>query len=62
MIDKSAFCMRITKLAVNRGLDADTETLIALETMTCNVAHHSADAKEGVAAFLAKRPPKWAGR
>ena len=35
--DKSAFTMRITKLAANRGLDGDTETLIALESMTCNV-------------------------
>jgi hypothetical protein len=30
--------------------------------MTCNVVHQSADAKEGVAAFLAKREPKWVGR
>ena len=45
MKDKSAFTMRITKLAANRGLDGDTETLIALESMTCNVAHQSKDAK-----------------
>ncbi len=42
--------MRMTKMAANRGLDADTDSLIVLETMTCNVVHHSADAKEGVAA------------
>jgi enoyl-CoA hydratase len=59
MIDKSAFTMRITKLAANRGLDGDTETLIALESMTCNVAHQSQDAKEGVQAFLEKREPVW---
>jgi len=59
MIDKSAFTMRITKLAANRGLDGDTETLIALESMTCNVAHQSEDAKEGVQAFLEKRDPIW---
>src|SRR6478609_5236907 len=51
MLDKSAFTMRITKLAANRGLDGDTETLLALESMTCNVAHQSLDAKEGVQAF-----------
>ena len=45
MLDKSAFTMRITKLAANRGLDGDTETLIALESMTCNVAHQSQDAQ-----------------
>ena len=59
LVDKSAFTMRITKLAANRGLDGDTETLLALESMTCNVAHHSADAKEGVQAFLEKRAPVW---
>src|SRR4051794_4024895 len=62
MKDKSAFTMRITKLAANRGLDGDTETLIALESMTCNVAHQSEDAKEGVQAFLDKRDPVWKHR
>ena len=62
MKDKSAFTMRITKLAANRGLDGDTETLIALESMTCNVAHQSEDAKEGVQAFLEKREPVWKHR
>jgi len=59
MLDKSAFTMRITKLAANRGLDGDTETLIALESMTCNVAHQSNDAREGVQSFLQKRDPIW---
>ena len=62
MKDKSAFTMRITKLAANRGLDGDTETLIALESMTCNVAHQSEDAREGVQAFLEKREPVWKHR
>jgi enoyl-CoA hydratase len=62
MKDKSAFTMRITKLAANRGLDGDTETLIALESMTCNVAHQSEDAREGVQAFLEKRDPVWSHR
>jgi enoyl-CoA hydratase/carnithine racemase len=46
MIDKSAFTMRSPSSPANRGLDGDTETLIALESMTCNVAHQSQDAKE----------------
>src|SRR6476469_7915928 len=62
MKDKSAFTMRITKLAANRGLDGDTETLIALESMTCNVAHQSEDAREGVQALLEKRDPVWRHR
>src|SRR3954462_2451723 len=59
MKDKSAFTMRITKLAANRGLDGDTETLLALESMTCNAAHQPQDAKEGVQASLEKRDPVW---
>ncbi|MDE2367864.1 MAG: enoyl-CoA hydratase/isomerase family protein [Burkholderiales bacterium] len=62
LIDKSPFCMWMTKMAINRGLDADTNSLITLETMTCNVVHHSEDAKEGVKAFLEKRKAVWTGR
>ena len=46
LIDKSPFCMWMTKMAANRGMDADTDSLIVLETMTCNVVHHSDDAKD----------------
>jgi enoyl-CoA hydratase/carnithine racemase len=60
--DKSPFCMDITKSTLNRGLDADTDTLIVLERMACNVVHNSEDAAEGVRAFLAKREPVWQGR
>jgi enoyl-CoA hydratase len=60
--DKGALIMHITKLTANRGLDGDTETLIALESMACNVIHQSADAREGVQAFLEKRDPTWQGR
>jgi enoyl-CoA hydratase len=61
LADKSPFCMKITKSTVNRGLDADQESLIVMERMACNVVHHSNDAKEGVAAFLEKREPVWTG-
>jgi hypothetical protein len=30
--------------------------------MTCNVAHQSEDAKEGVQSFLEKRDPVWKHR
>lgn len=61
LVDKSPFCMQITKAAANRGLDADTDSLITLETMACNVVHQSSDAREGVQAFLEKRDPVWTG-
>jgi enoyl-CoA hydratase/carnithine racemase len=60
--DKGALIMHVTKMTANRGLDGDTETLIALESMACNVIHQSADAREGVQAFLEKRDPIWQDR
>ena len=61
LADKSPFCMKITKNTLNRGLDADTESLIVMEQMACNVCHNSNDAKEGVSAFLEKREAVWTG-
>ena len=57
----SPFCMKVTKNTLNRGLDADQESLIVMEQMACNVCHNSNDAKEGVAAFLEKREAVWSG-
>lgn len=59
--DVSPFCMKVTKNTLNRGLDADQESLIVMEQMACNVCHNSNDAKEGVAAFLEKREAVWTG-
>ena len=59
--DKSPFCMWITKMAVNRGLDADTDTLMVMEHLATGVVLNSNDAAEGVAAFLEKREPVWTG-
>ena len=61
LTNKSPFCMKVTKNTLNRGLDADQESLIIMEQMACNVCHNSNDAKEGVAAFLEKREPVWTG-
>jgi hypothetical protein len=49
MLELSPFCMWMTKKAVTAASTRTPKSLIALETMTCNVVHHSADAKEGVA-------------
>lgn len=59
--DKSPFCMWITKMSLNRGLDADTETLMVMEHLATGVVLNSNDAAEGVAAFLEKRDPTWTG-
>lgn len=61
LADKSPLCMQVTKMAINRGLDADSESLLTMEKLACSVVQQSADAKEGVQAFLEKRKPKWTG-
>jgi enoyl-CoA hydratase/carnithine racemase len=47
LVDKSAFCLGMTKMALNRGLDADSDTLARLATMTTSAVMRSADAGEG---------------
>jgi enoyl-CoA hydratase/carnithine racemase len=62
LADKSPYAMAITKLVVNRGLDGDTETLMALEHVAAGLVLTSDDAQEGIAAFLEKRDPRpWSG-
>jgi enoyl-CoA hydratase/carnithine racemase len=62
LADKSPYAMAITKLVLNRGLDGDTETLMALEHVAAGLVLTSNDAQEGIAAFLEKRDPNpWTG-
>jgi enoyl-CoA hydratase/carnithine racemase len=56
---KSPTVARLTKLALNRGLDADLETLTVLETMTSGAIAATDDAREGLAAFRERRSPIW---
>ncbi|MCX2729147.1 enoyl-CoA hydratase/isomerase family protein [Saccharopolyspora sp. NFXS83] len=62
LTDKSPFQMKLTKMAVDRGLDADIASLMVLEHLAVGVTLNSQDAAEGVASFLEKRDPKWTGR
>ena len=61
LADKSPFQTALTKMCVNRGLDADTDTLMLVERLAVGVTLNSNDAAEGVAAFLGKREPEWTG-
>ncbi len=51
-----------TKEAVLRGMDASLETGLTLETRTLQMLFASRDQKEGMAAFIEKRKPKFEGR
>jgi enoyl-CoA hydratase/carnithine racemase len=61
LADKSPFQMAITKMCLNRSLDADTESLMVMERLAVGVTLNSNDAAEGVAAFLEKRDAAWTG-
>jgi enoyl-CoA hydratase len=62
LIDKSPFAMRLTKMTIDRGLDADIQSLMVMEHLAVGNALQSEDAREGVNAFLEKREPTWVGR
>lgn len=51
-----------TKRLLRGSLANDLETQMALETAAIATAAGSADAQEGIAAFLAKRPPEFGGQ
>jgi enoyl-CoA hydratase len=51
--------MRLAKVAYDRSLDADKDTLAALEMMVSIALLADDDAREGIAAFLEKREPTW---
>ena len=52
----------LTKRAVTHGLHAPLDAALEYEAYLQDVAGHSADHREGVAAFLEKRTPKYEGR
>lgn len=51
----------LTKRAFNRALLAALETTLDYEAHLQEIAHRTADHKEGIAAFLEKRPPDFHG-
>lgn len=59
LIDKSPFTMWITKMTVERSLDADSQSLMVMEHLAAGLVMGSDDAAEGVSAFLEKRKPRW---
>ena len=62
LTDKSPYMMRLTKMAINQGLDADVRSLMIMEHLAVGNALQSEDGREGVQAFLDKREPTWVGR
>lgn len=59
---KGPAAVRLAKEAVRRGADLDLAGACALETDLFAAAFATEDRKEGMRAFLEKRPPRFAGR
>ena len=59
---KAPVAVRVSKQAVQRGLDLDLANGCVLETSLFAFAFGTADRMEGMTAFLEKRPAKFEGR
>jgi len=51
----------LAKWLVNRSLDVDRAAMIQNEAIAVELNARTADAAEGVASFLERRPPRWRG-
>ena len=61
ILASSSLAMRVTKMAIDCSLDADTSSLRVMEHFGHGLLLQSNDAREGVEAFLGKRNPVWTG-
>jgi len=59
---KGPLAVRLTKRAVQRGQDLDLENACILESQLFALCFSSADQKEGMAAFVEKRPARFQGQ
>jgi enoyl-CoA hydratase len=59
---KSPIMLRLVKQAINRGTDMDLRSGLAEEVKAFRVCFTTQDFKEGLTAFMEKRPPKFVGK
>lgn len=62
MVDKSASAVRIAKDAIENGLEMDFARASRYEADLFALCFATEDAREGLRAFVEKRPPKFNGR
>jgi enoyl-CoA hydratase/carnithine racemase len=60
--DNAPLAVRATKRAIHRGLDLQVREAARIEAQVQSETLATADAREGIAALLAKRPPQFSGR
>ena len=55
----SPVSLRAAKLALRRGFDVDLPSALLIENESWEHAAYSADCREGIAAFVDRREPRW---
>ena len=61
ILQRAPLAVAMAKQLVNDGLDASLPTAITQEMGMTATLYATADAREGIAAFIEKRPPRFAG-
>ena len=54
---KAQLAVRYSKMAINKGIETDIDTAIAFENQVFALCFATEDQKEGMTAFVEKRPP-----
>ncbi len=62
IIAKGPLAVRLAKLVIRSGMDADQRTGLVVERLAQALLYTTDDKAEGADAFLAKRPPVFRGR
>ena len=62
ILAKGPLAVRLAKLVVRTGMDADRRTGLVVEQLAQSLLYTTDDKREGAEAFLAKRAPHWSGR
>jgi 2-(1,2-epoxy-1,2-dihydrophenyl)acetyl-CoA isomerase len=60
--DGPPVAIRLAKRAIYHNLDCDLRQALEFETYAQNICFETEDAREGISAFVEKRPPAFRGR
>jgi enoyl-CoA hydratase len=62
LLRRPGFALKVIKMAVNEGINMDLQSAIAYESRCFEILFSTQDQKEGMRAFIEKRPPFFEGK